>query len=325
MSSTLKRYKTYYEFCAARYERDCSVNDARMLEFFQAVNFTRRVKKYIHPGTRFNGVIGIQPNPSSSDSRLDQDVDWNVSPGTDSVDRQINEALNTTREASSTISISVQKVPCDSTRAPDDGSDSDSDDDAISEAVVNQAKELMTNYVTSPVTEDAPIDKYGRKTVYVPVAPETVGCARKALIYLWKEQRSRIALEPNPASNPRFDIPLKTAIDDYELKAKRTYDATSRFQYIREHLCLLARHHLLLRDEDIRNLNLSDIFNIQMRHHAPGSSLASGLVFCLSRGKTNKKGVKLYATAFRHKNFLRCTVAAFAFYMLERFQASVVA
>jgi hypothetical protein len=79
---------------------------------------------------------------------------------------------------------------------------------------------------------------------------------------------------------------------------------------------------MLLRDEDIRNLNLADTFNIQTMHPAPGSRLASGLVFCFSRGKTNTKGVKLYATAFRHKNFLRCTVSAFAFYMLERFQVS---
>ncbi|KAF9176257.1 hypothetical protein BGZ49_006465, partial [Haplosporangium sp. Z 27] len=76
---------------------------------------------------------------------------------------------------------------------------------------------------------------------------------------------------------------------------------------------------MLLRDEDIRNLNLVDIFNIQTKHHAPGSMLASGLVFCFIRGKTNRKGIKMYATAFRHKNFLRCTMGAFAFYMLERF------
>lgn len=78
---------------------------------------------------------------------------------------------------------------------------------------------------------------------------------------------------------------------------------------------------MLLRDEDIRNLNFSDIFDIQTRYPAAGSSLASGLV----SGKTNKKGVKLYATAFRHKIFLRCNVATFAFYILERFQTNFIA
>jgi len=104
-----------------------------------------------------------------------------------------------------------------------------------------------------------------------------------------------------------------------QLKGKRFYQSAGRYRHIREHLCLLARHHMLLRDEDARNLNLSDIFSIQTRHSATGSAIATGLTFCLSRGKTNRKGVKLYATAFRHKRFYRCTVAAFAFYMLERF------
>jgi hypothetical protein len=101
---------------------------------------------------------------------------------------------------------------------------------------------------------------------------------------------------------------------------KRTYNRRRRFQYMRERFCLLARHHMLLRDEDIRNLNLANTFNIQTMHPAPGSSLASGIVFCITRGKTNHKGIELYATAYRHKNFLRCTMGGFAFYMLERFQ-----
>ncbi|KAF9572075.1 hypothetical protein BGW38_008553, partial [Lunasporangiospora selenospora] len=103
-------------------------------------------------------------------------------------------------------------------------------------------------------------------------------------------------------------------------KGNRRYNARNRFQYMRERFCLLARHHMLLRDQDLRGLNISDLFNIQQRHPAKGSSLASGLVFCISHGKTNPNGVNVYATAFRHKNFLRCTVGAFAFYMLERFE-----
>ncbi|KAG0010297.1 hypothetical protein BGZ82_003515, partial [Podila clonocystis] len=84
---------------------------------------------------------------------------------------------------------------------------------------------------------------------------------------------------------------------------------------------MTARHHMVLRDEDIRNLKLSDTFCIQQKHNAHGSQLATGLVFAISRGKTNKHRVRLFATAFRHKDFLRCTVGAFAFYMFERFHA----
>jgi len=77
---------------------------------------------------------------------------------------------------------------------------------------------------------------------------------------------------------------------------------------------------MLLRDEDIRNLAISDVFCTLRRHTVPGSTQALGLVFSLRKGKTNQTGENMYATAFRHKNFLRCTVAAFAFYMFERFQ-----
>ncbi|GJJ69211.1 hypothetical protein EMPS_01557 [Entomortierella parvispora] len=62
------------------------------------------------------------------------------------------------------------------------------------------------------------------------------------------------------------------------------------------------------------------MFCIQAKHPGAGSDLATGIVCCISRGKTNKKGVKLYSTVFRHKNVLRCTVGGFAFYMLERWQ-----
>ena len=188
--------------------------------------------------------------------------------------------------------------------------------------------------------------------------------ARKALIFLWKEQCSRLAPLPSLQPNPRKDIPLMKAIDDYEVKlvydsvnqsdhratacsirdpyipsefirmlsflwrelppiqrkGKRSYNRTTRYQHMRERLCLLARHHMLLRDEDIRNANLSDTFSLLQRNSAPGSGTALGLVFCLPRGKTNKKGENMYATTFRHKSINRCTVGGFAFYMFERFE-----
>lgn len=105
----------------------------------------------------------------------------------------------------------------------------------------------------------------------------------------------------------------------HRTKGVRKYKCITRFPHIRERLCILARHHMLLRDEDIRNLNLSDVFATLNRKNAHGSIWACGLTFCLRRGKTNKKGTMLYATTFRHKDFRRCTVGAFAFYMLERF------
>jgi hypothetical protein len=215
------------------------------------------------------------------------------------------------------------------------------------------------------VFSEAMADSQNASVVYVPLAMGSVLNIRKALQYLWRRQSASATTYPNPAPNPRKDIALNDAIENYGVAlvygkamtgsitrtaicsvrnpysegmflrmlsftwhmqpasqpaGKRVYKAWKRFQYIRERLCLLARHHMLLRDEDIRNLNLANTFNIQTMHPAPGSTLASGIVFCITRGKTNHKGVELYATAYRHKNFLRCTVGGFAFYMLERFQ-----
>lgn len=103
----------------------------------------------------------------------------------------------------------------------------------------------------------------------------------------------------------------------------RKYNTTNRYAYHRERLCLLARHHMLLRDEDIRHISLSDIFHVQKKHGASGSRMATGLTFSLTRGKTNQKGVRMYATAFRHKDYRRCTVGGFAYYMLERWQVCI--
>ncbi|KAI7831721.1 hypothetical protein BC939DRAFT_148143 [Gamsiella multidivaricata] len=91
---------------------------------------------------------------------------------------------------------------------------------------------------------------------------------------------------------------------------KRVHDQ-ARFPHIREHLNIPARHHILLRDEDMGNLMLSDVFSVQTRHNVPGSALALGIVFSLPRGKTNQRGVNIYTIVYRHRNFVRCTVAVF--------------
>jgi len=59
----------------------------------------------------------------------------------------------------------------------------------------------------------------------VPAGFEAVDMARKAFIFLWKRQSSRLAplsLEPNP----RKDIPLMKAIEDYEVKL--VYDSVNQ-------------------------------------------------------------------------------------------------
>ncbi|KAG0345620.1 hypothetical protein BG004_003464 [Podila humilis] len=143
----------------------------------------------------------------------------------------------------------------------------------------------------------------------------TVDNCRKACIYLWKLQIQRTTKCPNPAPNPRSDRRLDDAINTYgdrlvynkvttgtarntacdklirmatytwqqqpvrRAKGVRKYSCITRFPYIRERLCILARHHMLLRDEDIRNLNLSDVFATLQCQNAKGSRWARGLTF----------------------------------------------
>ncbi|KAF9124408.1 hypothetical protein BGX30_000959, partial [Mortierella sp. GBA39] len=198
-------------------------------------------------------------------------------------------------------------------------------------------------------------DKHGGVAIMVPLSLGTVDNYRKACIYLWKLQNQMITLCPYPAPNPPSDEPLDDAINAYgvrliydkatigttrntacnklllmatytwkqqpvhRIKGVRKYKCIARFPHMCERLCILVRHHMLLRDEDIRNLNLSDVFATLNRKKAHGSTWACGLTSCLRRDKTNKKGAMLYATTFRHKDFRRCAVGAIAFYMLERF------
>lgn len=214
------------------------------------------------------------------------------------------------------------------------------------------------------VFESGTKDAHGNTIIWVPIGFEAVDMARKALIFLWKRQKSYEALLPSEEPHPRKDLPLMKAIEEYEIKlvfdsasssdirltacsiqdpytpvqfrrmlsflwreelhrqveGKRAYNNSGRYQYMRERLALLARHHMLLRDEDLRNANLLDIFSLVERHTAPGSGLALGVIICLPRGKTNKTGQNQYATAFRHEDLNRCTVGGFAFYMFERFE-----
>ncbi|KAG0008207.1 hypothetical protein BGZ81_004236, partial [Podila clonocystis] len=64
--------------------------------------------------------------------------------------------------------------------------------------------------------QDGEKDAYGNTIIYVPVGFEAVDMAHKALIFLWKEQCSRLMHLPSHEPNPHKDIPLMKAIDDYE-------------------------------------------------------------------------------------------------------------
>ncbi|KAG0369126.1 hypothetical protein BGZ54_000240 [Gamsiella multidivaricata] len=117
----------------------------------------------------------------------------------------------------------------------DDGSE-DEGEDGVSEEDIQHAehiaKELASpKFITTvegrgKVLEHAELDKYGRKVIDIPVGIETMESARKAPIYLRKQQSAHTARCPNPVSNPRYDVPLRDAITEYECSPVYTRSLT---------------------------------------------------------------------------------------------------
>lgn len=92
--------------------------------------------------------------------------------------------------------------------------------------------------------------------------------------------------------------------------------------HMRDRLSISWRHHLLLRDEDIRNLDVSDCFCEVVDYQLYGTSVPiRGLAICLRGGKVRADKSE-FSLALRHNDFGRCPVGAFAFYMFERFHVS---
>ncbi|KAG0007383.1 hypothetical protein BGZ81_004932, partial [Podila clonocystis] len=59
-------------FCDERYEGDCSVDAARILEYFTSVIFKQTVKKYIHQEAGYSGVVGQAGESSKSVHTLEE-------------------------------------------------------------------------------------------------------------------------------------------------------------------------------------------------------------------------------------------------------------
>lgn len=198
------------------------------------------------------------------------------------------------------------------------------------------------------MTEDAPLNKAGnRKHLEVPIGIESVKQYKKALQALHEYQKqSRSIKWPSPKGcNEILDLITEyeknLIYDQRKTTADRAAHCTIRDSYktgqlikvlksqwsspdkthLREMFSISARHHMLLRDQDLRNLNFSDCFSTtipQSQHR--GHQQAVILVFCLDKGKTLKEGEVKFACAMRHENVHRCPVSAFAFYMYSLIQ-----
>jgi len=94
----------------------------------------------------------------------------------------------------------------------------------------------------------------------------------------------------------------------------------ARSSGIREHLNLAVRHAMLLRDEDLRRLNIANCTIDTLEQRLGGTQPIMAMVFSIHGGKTSQHGIRQEGIAIRHHDVRRCSVGAMAFYMYERFQ-----
>src|SRR5690606_38318715 len=87
------------------------------------------------------------------------------------------------------------------------------------------------------------IDEYGVSLVYEKVLSGTITCTATPTVR-------------DPYNEELFIRMLSytwRGVLPFLSQGKRQYNSKKRFPFMRERLCLLERHHMLLRDEDIRN------------------------------------------------------------------------
>ena len=197
-------------------------------------------------------------------------------------------------------------------------------------------------------------DEDGGIRLNIPVGMPTARGALKALVNLWEQQR---AAGQNTNEHPGKSLIVKTVMDNYErrlvaakvtasldraancplrdvysvdkfveMMAKLWRPVTDpRFRILQTtnistRMSLALRHQMCLRDQDIRDLDLSDCFSVSVRKSVFGHVKAIfGLVFSLKTGKTVTAGTTQFSVALRHKEYARCAVGAFAFHLFQRF------
>jgi hypothetical protein len=198
------------------------------------------------------------------------------------------------------------------------------------------------------VTEAAPMNKTGKsKVLEVPLGFESVNQYKKALMYLHSFQCERRSIKwPSPKTTKELLDLLKEyernlVYNQVQTNADRAAHCVIRDSYkpgqlikilktlwtstsktnLREMFSISARHHMLLRDQDLRYMNFADCFStIIPKNQHRGTQQAVSIVFCLDKGKTLKEGEVKFACAMRHENIFRCPVSAFAFFLYSLFQ-----
>jgi hypothetical protein len=170
------------------------------------------------------------------------------------------------------------------------------------------------------VAESAPVNKAGTgKVLEVPIGIETVKQFRKALMFLHSFQFERRSIEwGSPKSNTELKALIKAyqenlLYDHLQTNRDRAAHCVIRDSYkpgqmikllkmlwaegkktsLRDMFSISARHHMLLRDQDLRNLNFADCFHTIISR----KQQAIALVFSMDKGKTLKDGEIRFACA----------------------------
>jgi hypothetical protein len=87
---------------------------------------------------------------------------------------------------------------------------------------------------------------------------------------------------------------------------------------LRDRAAFLLCQSLFLRGENVRNMELPDMFSLVLENESP-SQTCFALVAILDRGKTNSFGKLYYAACIRHDQVEACTIGAVAFHFFFRF------
>ncbi|KAG2222130.1 hypothetical protein INT45_007566 [Circinella minor] len=176
------------------------------------------------------------------------------------------------------------------------------------------------------LTEAAPFSRDGKaKMLIVPLSYEPVNQYKKALMFLHEFQSTQRSIEwPSPKRTKNLidiikEYECSLVYDQVQTNPDRAAHCVIQDLYkseqlikilkslwtansksgLREMFSISARYHMLLQDQDLRNLNFAD---------------------CFYKGKTLKEGEVKFACAIRHENVLRCPVGAFAFLMFSLLQ-----
>ncbi|KAG0336894.1 hypothetical protein BG004_007866 [Podila humilis] len=210
----------------------------------------------------------------------------------------------------------------------------------------NQYKNVKTNVILpgvhSTVLQYVAEDEKGRMVIWVPCGENNMDQALRALNFLQRRQHDRL-VNPSRAVLLKHSTALKDTIArhckglivsvQYNEKGQKLTDNPRNYYNISEHiaapnlelanrrqffwdqenLCLAIRHAMMLRDENLRALNLADCYADILRKPSGGTQSVVSLSIAIHGRTTNQRQNSVQrGLTIRHHDVRRCAVGAFA-------------